>query len=103
MLQKRHFACLWQKMPLRLQKMAPKVTLRASLPSHVGLFATSHAVAHICGLLCPWGSPGNNTEVGCHALLQGIFPTQGSNPGPPHCRWLLYRLGHQGSLPKVTA
>ena len=30
-------------------------------------------------LLCPWDSPGKNTEVGCHALLQGIFPTQGSN------------------------
>ena len=32
-------------------------------------------------LLCPWDSPGRNTGVGCHALLQGIFPTQGSNPG----------------------
>ena len=30
-------------------------------------------------LLCPWGFPGKNTEVGCHFLLQGIFPTQGSN------------------------
>ena len=42
-------------------------------------------------------SPGKNTEVGCHALLQGIFPTQGSNPGLPHCRWILYHLSHQGS------
>ena len=32
-------------------------------------------------LLCPWDSPGKNTEVRCHALLQGIFQTQGSNPG----------------------
>ena len=31
-------------------------------------------------LLCPWDSPGKNTEIGYHALLQGIFPTQGSNP-----------------------
>ena len=31
-------------------------------------------------LLCPWDSPGKNTGVGCHFLLQGIFPTQGSNP-----------------------
>ena len=31
-------------------------------------------------LLCPWGFPGKNTGVGCHFLLQGIFPTQGSNP-----------------------
>ena len=43
-------------------------------------------------------SPGKNTGVGCHALLQGIFPTQGSNPGLLHCRQILYRLNHQGSL-----
>ena len=42
-------------------------------------------------------SPGKNTGVGCHALLQGIFPTQGSNPGLPNCRWILYRLSHHGS------
>ena len=38
-----------------------------------------------------------NTGVGCQALLQGIFPTQGSNPGLPHYRGILYRLSHQGS------
>ena len=37
-------------------------------------------------------SPGKNTGVGCHALHQGIFPTQGLNPGLPHCRRLLYHL-----------
>ena len=37
---------------------------------------------------------GKNTGVGCHALLQGIFPTQGSNPGLPHCRWILYHLSY---------
>ena len=42
-------------------------------------------------------SPGKNTRVGCLALLQGIFPTQGSNPSLPHCRRILYRLSHQGS------
>ena len=42
-------------------------------------------------------SPGKNTGVGCHALLQGIFSTQGSTPGPPHCRQILYCLNHQGS------
>ena len=45
----------------------------------------------------PWGSPSKNTGVGCHALLQGIFQTQGLNPGPPHCRWILYHLSPQGS------
>ena len=34
-------------------------------------------------LLCPWGSPGKNTGGGCHFLLQGLFPTQGSNPVLP--------------------
>ena len=43
-------------------------------------------------------SPGKNTGVGSLALLQGIFPTQGSNPGLPHCRQILYHLSHQGSL-----
>ena len=46
----------------------------------------------------PWNSPGQNTGVGSLSLLQGIFPTQGSNPGLPHCRQILYQLGHQGSL-----
>ena len=42
-------------------------------------------------------SPGKNTGVGCHAFLQGISPTQGSNPGLPHYRQILYQLSHQGS------
>ena len=42
-------------------------------------------------------SPGKNIRVGCHVLLQGIFPTQGSNPGVLHCRWILYSLSHQES------
>ena len=42
-------------------------------------------------------SPGKNTGVGCCALLQRIFPTQGMNPGRPHCRWILNCLSHQGS------
>ena len=43
-------------------------------------------------------SPGKDTGVGCHALIQGIFPTQGLNPGLLPCRWILYQLSHQGSL-----
>ena len=42
-------------------------------------------------------SPGKNIGVGCHALLQEIFPTQGSNLGLLHCRWILYQLSYQGS------
>ena len=45
----------------------------------------------------PWNSPGQSTRVGCLSLLQDIIPTQGSNPGLPHCRQILYQLRHQGS------
>ena len=57
--------------------------------SHVWLFGTPWN--------SPWNSPGQNSGVSSHSLLQGIFPTQGSNPGLPHCRWILYQLSHQGS------
>ena len=57
---------------------------------------------HSCPTLCdpwtPWNSLGQNTGVGSLSLLQGIFPTQGLNPGPLHCRWVLYQLSHKGSL-----
>ena len=49
------------------------------------------------GLYCSWMSPGQNTGVGNLSLLQGIFPTQGSNPSLPCCRQILYQLSHQGS------
>ena len=42
-------------------------------------------------------SPSKNTGVGCHALLQGTFPTQELNPGLQYCRWILYNLSHQGN------
>ena len=66
-------------------------------------------VAHLCPTLCDpmdcslpgfsnhGDSPGKNNREGSHALLQGIFPTQGSNPGSPALRRVLYRLSHQGS------
>ena len=64
-------------------------------------------VAQLCPTLCdpidtrffcPWDFLSKSTEVGYHFLLQGIFPTQGLNPGLPHCRQMLYRLSQQGSL-----
>ena len=48
-------------------------------------------------LLCPWDSLGKNAGVGCHFLLQGIFPTQESNPGLLYCRQILYWLSYEGS------
>ena len=60
------------------------------LLSHVRFFATPWTIQ-------PMDSPGQNTGVGSLSLLQGIFPTQGSNPGLLHCRQILYQLSHKGS------
>ena len=49
------------------------------------------------GLYSPRNSPGKNTGVGSLSFLQGIFPTQGLNPGLPHCRRILYQLSHKGN------
>ena len=60
-------------------------------------------VAQLCWTLCnhglysPWNSPDQNTAVGSHSLLQGIFAPQGSNWSLQHCRQILYQLSHQGS------
>ena len=66
-------------------------------------------VAQLCSTLCNpmdcslpgssvrGDSPGKNTGVGCRLLLQGIFLSQGSNPGLPHCRQILYHLSYQAS------
>ena len=53
------------------------------------------------GLYSPWGSSGQNTGVGSLSLLQEVFPTQGSNPGLPHCRQILYQLSYQGNLSSI--
>ena len=67
-------------------------TLMCQLLSHVGLFVTPWTLVH------PGDSPGKNTRVGCHALLQGTFLTQGSNPILQHCRQIPYCLSHGGKL-----
>ena len=56
---------------------------------------SDHVRSH--GLYSPWNSPGQNIGVGSLSLLQGIFPTQGSNPDLLHCRRILYQLSHKGS------
>ena len=56
-----------------------------------------------CQALCHRDSPGKNTAVGCHALLQGIFPTQGLNPGVSPCKQILYHLSYQGSSIKIIS
>ena len=49
------------------------------------------------GLYSPWNFSGQNTGMGCLSVVQGIFPTQGLNPGLPHCRQILYQLSHKGN------
>ena len=53
------------------------------------------------GLYSPRNSPGPYTVVGNLSLLQGLFPTQGLNPGLPYCRRILYQLIHKGSLKEL--
>ena len=72
----------WNMFPWSL-----KVKFTQSCPT----FCDSH------GLYSPWNFPGQNTGVGSRSLLQGIFLTQGSNPGLPHCKQILYQMNHQGS------
>ena len=62
-----------------------RVCVCTQLLSHVRLFATPWTPLS-------WNSPGKNTGVGSHSLLQGIFPTQGSKPGLLHCRQIYYHL-----------
>ena len=50
------------------------------------------------GLYSPWNSPCQNTGVGSLSLLQRVVPTQGSNPGLLHCRWILYQLSTREAL-----
>ena len=65
---------LYSNLPCRLSALCACVL---SCFSHAQFLVTLCRVS--ARLLCPWDSPGKNTEVGCHALLQGIFPTQESN------------------------
>ena len=74
------------------------LSLRASQVSESCSVVSDSLQPH--GLYTPWSSLGQNTRVGSLSLLQGIFPTQGSNPGLPHCRQILYQLSHQGSIPE---
>ena len=88
------------------KRQAPVAQPEAHLPSYLRsevkwlrrawFFATPWTVA-CTKLLLPWDFLGKSTGVGCRFLLQGIFPTERSNPGLPHCRQTLYRLSHQES------
>ena len=79
----------------RLSRGAAAVTLCSGVTSQSRSVVSSSLRPP--GLYSPWNSLGQNTGVGSLALLQGIFPTLGLNPGLPHCRWVLYQRRHQGS------
>ena len=76
----------------------------SEFPAWVGVYSVVFDFLRPHGLqpfrfLCPWDSPGKNTGVSCHFLLQGIFLKQGSNLGVLYCRRILYRLSQNlGSL-----
>ena len=88
------------------------LTLCGNLPFlvQITLYQCGCLIVQSCLILCDpmdcsppgysghGGSPGKNTGVGCHALLQGIFPTQELNPGLPYSRQILYQQSHQGSM-----
>ena len=69
--------------------------------SCVRFFVTPHGLSP-ARLLCPWNSPGENTGVGSHSLLQGLFLTPGSSLHLLYSRWILYHLSHQGSPPNIS-
>ena len=77
--------------PVTWPKFSPKLTFFVESCSVMSNSLWPH------GLYSPWNSPGQNTGVGSLSLLQGIFSTQGLNPGLLHCRQILYQLSHKGS------
>ena len=82
---------------LYLLSLLPSLQSAISRSSESGSHSVVSNSLRPLELYSPWDSLGQNTGVGSHSLLQGIFPTQGSNPGLPHCRRILYQLSHKGS------
>ena len=88
-----HFSCHFS---ISLLFFFEDVTQTEFLSYHFELL--SSRVMDVACLSVHGDSPGKNTGVGCRALLQGILPTQGLNPGLLHCRQIFYCLNHQGKL-----
>ena len=116
-----HLTCLWETW-MQVKKQQLDLDMKQQTDSKLGVHQdcilspclfnlyTKFFVARSCPIPCnpmnwtPQGSsalgdsPGKNTGVGCHFLLQGILQTQGLNPGLPHCRRISYCLSHQETL-----
>ena len=95
----RRIASILRRRMMKYRGVNDSAICEAKWHCHVQLFMTPGLQP--TRLLCPWHSPGKKTGVGCHSLLQGIFPTQGSNPSLLHCRHILYCLSHQGRYDSV--
>ena len=74
---------------------ATDLCIYSSLCSHLVVSNSWYHGLQPAGFLCPWDFPGKNARVGCHFLLQGIFPTQGLRLGVLLCRQILYHLSQQ--------
>ena len=95
---------------INLKKCSVKKTARCKKLYYLGMYESVLSCFRLCLTLCDptncsppgssvcGGSPGKNTGMGCHALLQRIVPSQGSNPGLPHSRQILYYMSHQGRV-----
>ena len=88
----REWAGAWHSCELATTRCLGSSPVERHLPPRCPTLVSPWTVVH-GRLLCQWDSPRKNTAVGCHFLLQGIFPTQG--PGFWHCRQTLYCLSHQ--------
>ena len=77
----REFIYLFMKVEVIIYESGSRLVVSDSLQPH--------------GLYSPWDSPGQDAGMGSHSVLQGMFPTQGLNPGLPHYRRILYQLSHK--------
>ena len=77
----REFIYLFMKVEVVIYESGSRLVVSDSLQPH--------------GLYSPWDSPGQDAGMGSHSVLQGMFPTQGLNPGLPHCMRILYQLSHK--------
>ena len=84
-------------------KNSPESGNKGDITQHCAVCLVTQSCPILCdpmdcnplGFFVHGDSLSRNTGLDCHALLQGIFPTQRSNPGLPHCRWIIYCLSHK--------
>ena len=90
--------CLPTMWETQVQSLGWEDLLEKEMATHSSILAGKfHGWRNLVGY-CPWDDPHKNTGMGCHFLLQEIFPTQGLNLGLPHCRQMLYHLSHKMGL-----